>query len=116
MNKLKRLTTRSPSIDEFDGSDGVNITVLGPVPSKNSGPYLYDWFDDESHTINGHSIVIRIEYGQKSFLLGGDLNIPSEKHLLNKCDFDVWTFSCLGKRYTCRLILSKRYLALGKGE
>ena len=86
LNKFKRLNTRSPSIDEFDGSDGLNITILGPVPSKNTGPCQFDWFDDESHTINGHSIVIRMDYGQKSFLLGGDLNIPSEKHLLNKCD------------------------------
>ncbi|MDX2017337.1 MAG: MBL fold metallo-hydrolase [Planctomycetota bacterium] len=35
-----------------------------------------------SHTRNGHSIVLRLELGDHSILLGGDLNIPAERHLM----------------------------------
>lgn len=58
------------------------IEVLGPVTSVVNNVIAYKYFDDESHTINGHSIVLKITYGSKSFLFGGDLNIPAEDHLL----------------------------------
>jgi competence protein ComEC len=58
------------------------IKVLGPVTSVVNGNVAFKYFDDDSHTINGHSLVLKIKYGSKSFLFGGDLNIPSEEHLL----------------------------------
>jgi hypothetical protein len=36
-----------------------------------------------SHTRNGHSIVLKLHYGDHSFLFGGDLNIPAQLHLLS---------------------------------
>ncbi|MGD9579234.1 MAG: MBL fold metallo-hydrolase [Syntrophorhabdus sp.] len=86
LGNIKRLSAGSPSIDEFDQSNGLKIKVLGPIVSEEPGDCQYAWFDDESHTVNGHSIVLRLEYGQKSILLGGDLNIPSEEHLLKNGD------------------------------
>ncbi|MFH0761952.1 MAG: hypothetical protein V2A67_10665 [Bacteroidota bacterium] len=59
------------------------IEILGPVSSMISKGLAFKYFDDESHTINGHSLVLKLKYGQKSFLFGGDLNIPSEQHLLS---------------------------------
>jgi hypothetical protein len=66
--------------------------VLGPVPSKPSGAYRFITFPDphdlpgntpsSSHTRNGHSVVLRLEFGAHSFLFGGDLNIPAQQHLL----------------------------------
>jgi beta-lactamase superfamily II metal-dependent hydrolase len=35
-----------------------------------------------SHTINGHSIVLRLAYGNVRFLFGADLNEESEDRLL----------------------------------
>jgi competence protein ComEC len=58
------------------------IEILGPVSSIIGTELAFKYFDDEAHTINGHSLVLKITYGNKSFLYGGDLNIPSEKHLL----------------------------------
>jgi len=58
------------------------IEILGPVTSKIDNKVVYKYFDDEAHTINGHSIVLKITYGNRSFLYGGDLNIPAEDHLL----------------------------------
>ena len=59
-----------------------DIQVLGPVTSVVNDLVAFKYFDDDSHTINGHSLVLKIRYGSKSFLFGGDLNIPSEEHLL----------------------------------
>jgi competence protein ComEC len=61
----------------------LKIQVLAPVRSAtiSSGP-AFKYFEDESHTINGHSLVLKFKYGKKSFLFGGDLNIPAEEHLL----------------------------------
>jgi beta-lactamase superfamily II metal-dependent hydrolase len=83
-----------------NGADGLNIEVLGPVltdfdskpsllafghPKKRHLPrpdyphYHYS----HSHTRNGHSVVLRLEFGDHKALLGGDLNIPAEQHLLD---------------------------------
>lgn len=55
------------------------IKVLGPVCTDlNDFPY----FKDESHTVNGHSLVLKITFGTCTFLFGGDLNTDSEEYLL----------------------------------
>lgn len=64
----------------------VSIEVLGPViePDAAGKPRLR-WFGSSSEigpTKNGHSVVLRLRYGNVKMLLGGDLNIPSEKLLL----------------------------------
>lgn len=64
----------------------VSIEVLGPIiePDEKDNPRLR-WFGASSvtgPTKNGHSVVLRLQYGNVSMLLGGDLNIPSEKLLL----------------------------------
>lgn len=68
--------------------DGAALTMrlLGPVTERAS-------FDgrtrrclrrlgSEGETKNGHSIVIRLEYGKMTALLGGDLNTMSQDYLL----------------------------------
>jgi hypothetical protein len=35
----------------------------------------------ESHTVNGNSLVLRLKYGNRSFLFGGDLNQPAQAYL-----------------------------------
>ena len=70
------------------------MSVLGPVPTKKSGKIEYVVFPDahniadddptpsSSHTRNGHSIVLKLRFGEHSILLGGDLNIPAQQHLM----------------------------------
>lgn len=60
------------------------IQVLGPVPSGPPGSPKLPWFGEEGKTKNGNSVVLRIVYDQVSILLGGDLNIPAEEHLLRR--------------------------------
>jgi len=83
--KLK-LTGVGPDLD---------IEVLGPITTSQSGHIKLQAFPNphsitaqnphpspsESHTINGNSIVLRLTYGDTSFLFGGDLNKPAQNYL-----------------------------------
>ncbi|HEX8281223.1 MAG TPA: MBL fold metallo-hydrolase [Chthoniobacterales bacterium] len=89
---------------EFLEDEGIKLEVLGPVTEKVNGkPALrflgkppegprvgHEAFEttetefkgfSASHTINGHSIVLRLTYGGFSFLLTGDLNDQAERVL-----------------------------------
>jgi beta-lactamase superfamily II metal-dependent hydrolase len=68
---------------DVDLGDDIEIDVLGPI---DNGDGTFPYFEDDSHTINGHSVVVRFDYRDRSFLLGGDLNIPSEGHLLDNAE------------------------------
>ncbi|MCQ4139973.1 MBL fold metallo-hydrolase [Chryseobacterium sp. EO14] len=59
-----------------------SIDVLGPVLSQTDEGFAFKYFKDEAHTINGHSLVLKLKFGDRTFLFGGDLNIPAENHLL----------------------------------
>jgi competence protein ComEC len=69
------------SVQKINGRQ-FKIQVLAPVCSTIGNDLAFKYFSDESHTVNGHSLVLKLKYGKKSFLFGGDLNIPSEEHLL----------------------------------
>ena len=66
------------------GDPDIQIEVLGPKVSilDSSNPGLFVWFGDHSHSINGHSVVLRVTYKNVKVLLAGDLNTDGEKHLL----------------------------------
>jgi hypothetical protein len=63
--KFLRKPTNKPRQDE----DGLNLNL------KETGGI------SASHTINGHSVVIRLEYGDFHFLFAGDLNAEAEQTL-----------------------------------
>jgi competence protein ComEC len=82
LKDFKRVDHTS-SIDAVQiNNKAFEIEILGPVTTKLNNEVCYKYFEDEAHTINGHSIVLKIKYGNRTFLFGGDLNIPSEDHLL----------------------------------
>ena len=60
------------------------IRVLGPVlePLAGGGKGLR-WLGSESVTRNGHSVVLRVDYGNARLLLTGDLNTASQRLLLS---------------------------------
>ena len=74
--------------------DGLRFRVLGPIEGKVKGKPALEFLrnDDRklsaSHTINGHSVVLRMSYGKVNFMLGGDLNTHAEKRLLDKVAAD----------------------------
>ncbi|MGI9650903.1 ComEC/Rec2 family competence protein [Chryseobacterium sp. RLHN22] len=82
LGNFTRLDHTSPKITKTINNKEFRIEILGPVTSIKDGKVAFKFFDDYSHTINGHSLVLKIVYGNRSFLFGGDLNVPSEDHLL----------------------------------
>ncbi|MDX2070796.1 MAG: MBL fold metallo-hydrolase [Haliscomenobacter sp.] len=62
----------------------LKIRVLGPIiePFNNNRIGLRK-LGSEAKTVNGHSIVLRIDFDQVKILLTGDLNEESQKLLLN---------------------------------
>ena len=97
-----RINTKDKFLPGFGekGQGKLRIKILGPVPSAAAGgitEYPAFWAPahhgskkkprfSHSHTRNGHSIVLRLEFGEHSFLLGGDLNIPAQLYLMEQYD------------------------------
>ena len=96
LQSARRLTSRDDFVPGFSRQGNqlrLTAEVLGPVPTKPSGAVRYITFPDphdhpntapsSSHTRNGHSIILKLQFGDHTFLFGGDLNIPAQEHLLN---------------------------------
>ena len=63
---------------------GLTFKILGPVPQPvgpGTAPAL-PRLGADGMTKNGHSVVLLLEIGKIKMLLGGDLNEPSQKYLL----------------------------------
>lgn len=100
LDNAKRITIRNENLPGYtqDDDDKLFVSVLGPVPTKMSGNVEYVAFSDahdiadvdprpsSSHTRNGHSIVLKLKFGQYTILLGSDLNIPAQQHLMAHYD------------------------------
>jgi len=86
-------------MDGFGKDQPVRFRVLGPViePDSLGNPRLR-WFRDQptggsfntGKTKNGHSVILKLEYGDVSILLGGDLNTSAEAFLLQHYSGIPW--------------------------
>jgi len=77
---LNQTFTKIPNLTPVPG---MSVTVLGPILEKiDGGQGLRTFGGDVGKTKNGHSIILLLRYKNIRILLGGDLNIPSEKFLL----------------------------------
>ena len=82
--KMRRLAWGDDDAFDFLAAEGITVNVLGPIVETVSGKDALPWLGDVSHTINGHSVVLKLTYGNVRFLFGADLNIPSEESLVRK--------------------------------
>jgi beta-lactamase superfamily II metal-dependent hydrolase len=57
-----------------------SMHLLGPVPENQAGDLKS--FGDTSLTVNGHSVVVRLDYDKFRILLTGDINAVAQRHLL----------------------------------
>lgn len=109
VKSVKRLVARKPEFPEnIKIGDNLEFEVLGPVTTKNTGVIRLPVFPNphnitatnpnpapsESHTINGNSIVLRLNYKNVRFLFGGDLNQPAQKYLHDRYDNHLNKFTC----------------------
>lgn len=70
------------SIGVFDiGDPDITCEIVGPVLEP--GAQSLRWLGDKSHTINGHSLVFRLNFGHVRAFFSGDLNQQGSENLLN---------------------------------
>lgn len=68
---------------EPGGDSACQIRILGPIESGAGGqPGLKRFPDGTSKNTNGHSVVLRLDYGDRRILLTGDLNTHSQNHIM----------------------------------
>jgi beta-lactamase superfamily II metal-dependent hydrolase len=59
------------------------IRILAPIEEKPDGkPALKKFSGGNDINTNGHSLLLRVDYGKTRVLLTGDLNAQSQKHIL----------------------------------
>ena len=77
-------TTNNGFLPGYEEDQEVSIRILGPLLEDcGDGDKGLRWLGSKGKTKNGHSVVLRLQYDEVSVLLGGDLNIESEKLLLS---------------------------------
>lgn len=94
MQRLYRRRLDDPPPVVEAGPD-VTLEVLAPVTTKPTGEVRLPVFPDPhdvttanptpapsaSHTVNGNSVVLKLTYGSRTFLFGGDINQPAQRYL-----------------------------------
>lgn len=105
--EMRRLERGVTDAFDFLKDDGIAVEVLAPATEEVDGvpglPFLGTPRDDPelreqpvrpnrftgksaSHTINGHSLILRLTYGSARFLFAGDLNEQAEHELVGLHD------------------------------
>lgn len=78
---IRAISSADGHLPGFASGD-FRIEVLGPARESVNGQDAMRWFGDAGKTKNGHSVLLRLIYRDVRILLGGDLNVPAQKHLL----------------------------------
>lgn len=89
--KIRRLEYGDDDAFDFLEDEGIGVKVLGPITEDIQGKPALRFLKtpgssslSASHTVNGHSIVLKLTYGNVRFLFGADLNEESEESLLER--------------------------------
>lgn len=91
---IRRLQYGDDGAFDFLATEDVKVKVLGPIADDLGGTPGLRFFRgpdgglSASHTINGHSIVLKLSYRNVRFLFGADLNEESEERLLQRARQD----------------------------
>lgn len=92
---ITRLSHRSGSLPGFDSETDTSpaIKVLGPIEWDVDGVPGLRKLGGDSISTNGHSVLLRLDYGKARFILTGDLNKAAHDELLAFHE-DAGTFAC----------------------
>jgi hypothetical protein len=69
------------------GDPAVTIQVLGPRLQEHPEGRAYPWLGSPEKTVNGHSVVLRLDIGAVRVMLPGDLNEPGARYLMEEAAF-----------------------------
>jgi hypothetical protein len=93
--EIRRIAFGDDDAFGFLAADGIKVRVLGPIVDTVNGKPALRFLHtpgskslSASHTVNGHSVVLKLTYGNVRFLLGADLNEESEERLLQRTSAD----------------------------
>lgn len=86
--KVKRYEQGSKIIQKKIEKKTFRIEVLAPFLEKVGKKKMFVYWGNESKTINGHSLVIKVTFGNRTVLLGGDLNTEAQRYLMDKYGAD----------------------------
>lgn len=98
--RIKRVDFKSKNQFLFLHDEDIKIDILGPISEEVNGnpalkflrePHKLIEMDETkksgsysaSHTINGHSVILKMKYGNVRFLFSGDLNREAEDILVD---------------------------------
>lgn len=85
ITRLSHKTKFLPGFADIDDTS-VKIRVLAPIEADIGGkPGLKD-LGREGENKNGHSIALRLDYGERRFILTGDLNHQSQTNIMEHYD------------------------------
>lgn len=82
---VRMLSCQDKFLPGYGSGSEIKIEVLAPFTKTVDGDprtLLPRFKSNDGKTKNGHSIVLRLVYGNVKILLGGDLNVPAENYLL----------------------------------
>lgn len=86
---VTRLSHRSGHLPGFGPGQesAATIKVLGPIEIDREGePALPVYDGGDPKNTNGHSVVLRVDYGERRLLLTGDLNTASQHQIMETFD------------------------------
>ena len=85
LTKVKRFKAGDLIVQKQVEGSTFSMEVIAPFTERinNQDAFVY-WDNDEGKTINGHSLLVKITFGDCTFLFGGDLNTLSENYLMQK--------------------------------
>ncbi|MGH7845330.1 MAG: ComEC/Rec2 family competence protein [Candidatus Binatia bacterium] len=87
--KCRRLEFGGDGAFGFLAEEGIQIQILGPITETIQGKPALPFLRrpggglSASHTVNGHSVILKLTLGNVRFLFGADLNQESEERLLD---------------------------------
>lgn len=90
--RIERIEFGQDSKFDIFRKGGIDIKVLGPIVDMIDGRPMLEFLRGEdggmsaSHTINGHSVVLKLTYNNVNFMLGGDLNTHAEERLRERVE------------------------------
>lgn len=82
ITRLSQKTGFLPGFADTDNDSAVVIRVLAPVEEDINGKPGLEDLGDEGENKNGHSVALRLEYGDRRLLLTGDLNEKSHELIM----------------------------------
>ncbi len=83
----RAVDSRVKSIDI--GDSAISLNVHGPrlVNQPSNGGIAYPWLGNPAKTVNGHSVVLRLDFHNIRVLITGDVNDRGARHLMSDPEF-----------------------------